>query len=93
MASTVSGLDVAWSFPTGAPVIYSSPAVADGVVYVGSQDGNVYALDAATGTEAWSFATGGAVDSAPAVADGVVYVGSNDLNMYSFALAGGSQPS
>ena len=34
----------AWSFPTGGRV-FSSPAVADGVVYVGSEDFNVYALE------------------------------------------------
>src|SRR5207249_11579981 len=35
--------------PTGGP-IYSSPAVANGLVYVGSDDGNLYAFDAITGT-------------------------------------------
>ena len=90
--STVSGLDVAWSFPAE-NAVSSSPAVADGVVYVGSQDGNVYALDAATGAQAWSFPTGAPVTfSSPAVADGVVYVGSNDGKVYSFTLAGGVAP-
>jgi eukaryotic-like serine/threonine-protein kinase len=32
-----------WSYTTGGGV-YSSPTVADGVVYVGSDDGNVYAF-------------------------------------------------
>ena len=36
----------------------SSPAVANGVVYVGSDDGNVYALNASTGAKLWSYATG-----------------------------------
>jgi outer membrane protein assembly factor BamB len=49
--------------------------VANGVVYVGSDDGNVYALSASTGAELWSFTTPGPVSSSPAVADGVVYVG------------------
>jgi outer membrane protein assembly factor BamB len=40
-----------------------------GVVYVGSEDGNVYALSAATGAKLWSFATGIEVDSSPAAAD------------------------
>jgi outer membrane protein assembly factor BamB len=39
-----------WSFTTGGFVL-SSPAVANGIVYVGSDDGNVYAIgDAATAT-------------------------------------------
>ena len=71
----------------------TAPAVADGVVYVGSGNNNVYALDAATGAQAWSFPTGAPVTfSSPAVADGVVYVGSNDGKVYSFTLAGGVAP-
>jgi outer membrane protein assembly factor BamB len=41
-----------WSFATGS-VIFSSPAVVDGVVYVGAD-----ALDALNGEKLWSFAGG-----------------------------------
>ena len=54
----------------------SSPAVANGVVYVGSNDDSIYALNASTGTLLWSYSAGESVSSSPAVADGVVYVGS-----------------
>ena len=64
----------------------SSPAVANGVVYVGSYDNNLYALNATTGTMLWSFTTGGGVYSSPAVANGVVYVGSWDFNGDVYAL-------
>ncbi len=47
-----------WSFPTAYPVV-SSPAVANGVVYIGSYDDNLYALNASTDAKLWSFATGG----------------------------------
>jgi outer membrane protein assembly factor BamB len=61
----------------------SSPAVADGKVYVGSDHGNVYCLDALTGAQIWNFTTKGwYVDSSPAVADGKVYIGSDDGNIY-----------
>jgi outer membrane protein assembly factor BamB len=55
--STVSGIDQDWGF---APAfgIASSPAVVNGDVYVGSSDETVYALDAGTGAQLWSFATG-----------------------------------
>ena len=66
--------------------MYSSPAVANGVVYVGSIDDNVYALNAATGAKLWGYTTGSYVDSSPAVANGVVYVGSYDHNLYAFHL-------
>ena len=43
-----------WSYTTGRQC-ESSPAVANGVVYVGSDDGNVYALNASTGAKLWSY--------------------------------------
>ena len=52
--------------------------MANGVVYVGSGDRNVYALNASTGAKLWSYSTAELVDSSPAVANGVVYVGSYD---------------
>jgi outer membrane protein assembly factor BamB len=45
--------------------------MANGVVYVGSYDGNVYALNARTGALLWKYTTGGTVESSPAVANGV----------------------
>jgi len=70
-----------WVFSTGAPIL-SSPAIADGTVYVGSHDGKLYALDAATGAKRWEYKTGGWVESSPAVVNGVVYFGSNDGRLY-----------
>ncbi len=69
-----------WYYTMGG--VDSSPAVADGRVYVGSADDNVYCLDALTGTKIWNYATGWLVLSSPAVADGKVYVGSWDCNVY-----------
>ncbi|WP_250279868.1 serine/threonine-protein kinase [Frankia sp. Cppng1_Ct_nod] len=70
-----------WVFTTGAEV-YSSPAVAGGVVYIGSNDAHLYAVDAVTGRERWRYRTGGAVTSSPAVAGGQVYVGCNDSHVH-----------
>jgi outer membrane protein assembly factor BamB len=72
---------VKWRFPTGDRVV-SSPSVADGVVYFGSDDGRVYAVTAATGRLLWSVETNGPVRSTPAVAGGVVYVVSYDGRLY-----------
>ena len=81
-----------WRFKTGDNVL-SSPAVSNGVVYVGSEDNNLYAIDAVTGKEKWRFETGSYVDSSPAVSNGVVYVGSADGNLYAIggALTGRQQ--
>jgi outer membrane protein assembly factor BamB len=79
-----------WQFATGGAVS-SSPAVSGRVVYVGSDDKNVYAIDAVTGKEKWRFITGGAVTSSPAVSGGVVYVGSDDKNFYAIDAATGKE--
>ena len=55
--SNTSKGQLTWSFTTGSAV-FSSPAVVNGVVYVGSDDGNIYALNATTGSKLWSFTTG-----------------------------------
>ena len=52
------------------------------MVYVGSWDGKLYALNATDGNYVWSFATGGEIDSSPTIAGGLVYVGSHDGEMY-----------
>ena len=69
----------------------SSPVVADGVVYFGSGDGNVYALDAAPGDLRWKFRTGDVVHASPAYADGVVYVGSWDSYFYALDARTGTE--
>src|SRR5208282_1624897 len=79
--NNVGSLSLEWSFTTRGEV-WSSPAVANGVVYVGSLDSNVYALNAKTGAKLWSYTTGSGVYSTHAVANGVVYVGSLDSNVY-----------
>ena len=60
----------------------SSPAVAGGIVFAGSYDGNLYAVNASDGKLVWSYLTGDIVVSSPAVADGVVYFGSYDRLIY-----------
>ena len=61
--------------------VFTSPAVANGIVYTGSADGNAYAINASTGIQLWNFTTSGQVESSPSVAQGIVYVGSDDSNM------------
>jgi eukaryotic-like serine/threonine-protein kinase len=72
---------VKWQFHTGGPVI-ASAAVANGMVYVGSADGVLYAVDRERGTLRWRFATRGRVVSSPAVAAGTVFFNSYDGNLY-----------
>ncbi len=60
----------------------SSPVVANGIVFFGSGDANIYALDAATGHLKWKFKTGDVVHASPAIADGTLFVGSWDSYFY-----------
>lgn len=86
-----------WTAVTGGAV-YSSPSVAGGMVYVGSDDGRLYAFDAAGSsncsaspkvcTPLWTGTVGAAIKGAPAVANNTLYVGAQDGVLYAFDAAG-----
>ena len=69
----------------------SSPVVVDGIVYFGSGDTNIYALDAASGQLKWKFKTGDVVHASPAVVDGKLYVGSWDSYFYALDAKSGEE--
>jgi outer membrane protein assembly factor BamB len=73
-----------WSHPLGGS--HSSPAVANGVVYVGTDGGTLRAYDALSGSPLWESPDLGAEVFSPAVSDGVVYVGTSDGVVHAFAL-------
>lgn len=81
---------VKWRFRTKGR-IFSSPTVADGVAYVGSTDGKLYAVRASDGSQVWSFSTKGPVNSTAAVWDGLVFFSSIDGNVYALDAASGAQ--
>jgi outer membrane protein assembly factor BamB len=70
-----------WVFQTKGP-IFGSPAISDGIVYIGSSDGALYAIDQKTGQQKWRFATDGQVASSAAVANGTVFFLSYDGGFY-----------
>lgn len=65
---------VLWARPLPAPS-ESSPLVAEGRVFFGSQDGTVYALDARDGAVIWTYRAEGAVKASPTLSGGVLYFG------------------
>lgn len=77
-----SNLTLVWKYTTNGAVM-SSPSIENGIVYVGSQDKNIYALDAWSGNLIWSYPTSGTIESSVAVANGKIYVGSDDGYIYS----------
>ena len=70
-----------WKFKTGGKV-FSSPAVYNGTILIGSEDHSLYAINEKNGKIQWKFATGGAVHSSAAVYKNVVYFGSFDGYYY-----------
>src|SRR5437868_7241101 len=72
----------AQTIPDAWDLFTSSPAVANGKVYFGSGDGNVYAADAQTGVLQWKFATKDVVHASPAVVGNTVFIGSWDSYLY-----------
>jgi eukaryotic-like serine/threonine-protein kinase len=82
---------VAETMPDPFDCYLSSPAVWNGAVYFGSGDGNVYALDAASGALKWKFKTGDVVHASPAIADGMVFIGSWDSYFYAIDAASGQE--
>jgi eukaryotic-like serine/threonine-protein kinase len=72
----------AQTIPDAWDIFTSSPAVANGKVFFGSGDGNVYAADAQTGVLQWKFATKDVVHASPAVVGNTLYIGSWDSYLY-----------
>ena len=89
--TNAAALKIAWSATTGG-IVNSSPAVANGVIFVGSSNGSLYAYDfrcASAGQSCsprWTATTGGAIDSSPAAVGTVVYVGSSDGKLYAYSI-------
>ncbi|TMI48785.1 hypothetical protein E6H17_02805 [Candidatus Bathyarchaeota archaeon] len=80
-ASGPTSASLMWSYTTGG-VVYASPVVSDGFVFIPSYDGKLYALDEYTGSLIWSFTTGSNIVATPAVGNGMVYLASKDFTVY-----------
>jgi len=89
-----TGLAKKWSFPTVGNV-QSTPVVSNGCVYVTTDAGEIYALDAATGAKVWEHtlppttpgAIGGVIPGSPAVVGAqVIVLVSQDSAPYALSL-------
>jgi len=69
----------------------SSPVLHQGLVYIGSADGHVYAIDDTAGTERWRYKTGGKVRSTAAVADDRIVMASVDGSVYALERSTGKE--
>ena len=71
----------AWSYSTKGQIT-GSPIVVNGVIYVGSRDGDLHAVDARRGDSVWRLTTRDRIEGTPAFGGGLVYIGSGDGNLY-----------
>ena len=76
-----SGPRVVWT-ATNLGAGYGSMAVVGDRVFVGSGDGKLYGVNAATGKSAFEFEAGGAISASPAVVDGRLVIGTVDGKVY-----------
>lgn len=83
--------------PVGSPTVWrkyleaaskATPVVHDGVVYVGTNDGRFWALDAATGEVRWKAETRAEILTSALVHDGAVYFGNGDGRLFAYSLDG-----
>ncbi|MGD0202578.1 MAG: PQQ-binding-like beta-propeller repeat protein [Candidatus Bathyarchaeia archaeon] len=88
--SPTNSAKLLWNFTTMQGVV-SSPAVANGYVFVGSNEGAVYCLNSSNGELVWYYPTGSAVASSPAIDNGRVYIGSYDGNVYALNATSGAK--
>jgi outer membrane protein assembly factor BamB len=88
-SSPTNSVKLLWTYTTMAAVV-SSPAVANGCVFVGCNDGVVYCLNSSNGELVWyHYPTGSKVESSPAIDNGCVYIGSSDGNVYALNASNG----
>ncbi len=73
-----------WSFETEEEV-RSSPALANGTIYIGSYDYNLYALEAQSGKMKWKFPTDGGICCTPACTGDLILFGSEDHHVYAIS--------
>jgi outer membrane protein assembly factor BamB len=80
-----------WASETFPNVLGSGVACVDGKIYVGSNGGYLYCVNASTGTKLWEYeaTTTGSVQSSPAVTDGTVYFGTTDNYLYALNASSG----
>lgn len=81
-----------WVYPGGLDsigAVVGSPALYDNMLFVGSSDGKVYALDATYGEKQWVFDTGAKIWTSPTVGNSVLYVSNYGRKLYAVSARDG----
>ena len=91
VAFDVAAGTVAWKYQDRAMPFFSSPAVNERLVLIGSRDKSLHAIDRLKGEAVWKFRTGGRVEGAPILFSDAVVFGSADGRLYAAELAAGTE--
>jgi outer membrane protein assembly factor BamB len=83
-------MEPVWTYDAGS-ALWAGPRVADGVIYVGGQDGKLHAIDATTHRRRWVFQAGGAIRVRPSIDHGAVYLQADDGYAYAVDARTGKQ--
>lgn len=89
-SSSATGLEfappvrLAWTYSTQGP-LRTSAAIVNGVAYVGSLDGWLYALEVSTGRRLWRFPAEAGITGSPAVAENRIYFATEAGEVYCVA--------
>jgi outer membrane protein assembly factor BamB/predicted MPP superfamily phosphohydrolase len=83
-----AGLRLDWTYQTQGTILTSSPAIANGLIYIGTRDENssehhaIHAVNLETGEKVWQVKADAQVQASPAVVDGIVYASSIRGTLY-----------
>jgi eukaryotic-like serine/threonine-protein kinase len=77
---------IAWVYEDKNLPFFSSPGVSDELLFIGSRDKHLHAINQETGEAAWKFPTGARVESSPIVFDNGLIAGSSDGRVYALDL-------
>ena len=82
---------IAWVYEDKNLPFFSSPGVSDELLFIGSRDKHLHAIEQETGEAAWKFPTGARVEGSPIVFDDGVLAGSSDGRIYALNLDTGEE--
>lgn len=91
VAAEADADQLSWIYEAGNFPFFTAPAVDEKNVYLGSRDKSLHAIQRADGTAAWTFKTGGRVESSPLAFDDGIVFGSSDGRLYAANPADGTE--
>jgi outer membrane protein assembly factor BamB len=91
VAADANAESLTWIYKASDFPFFTAPAVDDRHVYIGSRDKSLHAINRTTGQAAWTFKTGGRVESSPLAFNNAIVFGSSDARLYAANPADGTE--